>query len=175
MGYIYIRNHESYGNVRKLGQTNNIPNRDALYTTGEHKRGYFELVFEVEQHVQIEKLLQRELVMLNDRNNGGIEFYNKHILHLVEQILITHSILYKKLSNDEIKNLCRTYKKDTVEPRVQQQEIIDEVINDNPDKVLEFKNGKDKLFGFFVGETMRKSSGKANPKLVNDLLNKKLR
>ena len=55
------------------------------------------------------------------------------------------------------------------------EKIIDEVINDNQDKVSEFKNGKDKLFGFFVGETMRKSGGKANPKLVNDLLNKKLR
>ena len=37
-----------------------------------------------------------------------------------------------------------------------------------------FKNGKDKLFGFFVGEAMKLSKGKANPKIVNDLIKKKL-
>jgi aspartyl-tRNA(Asn)/glutamyl-tRNA(Gln) amidotransferase subunit B len=40
--------------------------------------------------------------------------------------------------------------------------------------VAEFRNGKDKLFGFFVGQVMKKSQGKANPKLVNDLLKDKL-
>ena len=37
-----------------------------------------------------------------------------------------------------------------------------------------FKSGKDKLFGFFVGQVMKKTDGKANPKLVNDILKKKL-
>ncbi|MDH5557313.1 MAG: Asp-tRNA(Asn)/Glu-tRNA(Gln) amidotransferase subunit GatB [Alphaproteobacteria bacterium] len=52
--------------------------------------------------------------------------------------------------------------------------IIDQVIADNPDKVAEYRGGKDKLFGFFVGQTMRASQGKANPGMVNDLLRKKL-
>ena len=54
------------------------------------------------------------------------------------------------------------------------EQIIDEVIAANLDKTTELRNGRDKLFGFFVGEVMRKSSGKANPKIVNDLLRKKL-
>ena len=52
--------------------------------------------------------------------------------------------------------------------------LIDRVIVDNPDKVKEYKSGKEKLFGFFVGQAMKASNGKANPQLVNDILKKKL-
>ena len=44
----------------------------------------------------------------------------------------------------------------------------------NPDKVAEYRGGKDKLFGFFVGQTMKAMAGKANPAIVNDLLKKAL-
>lgn len=54
------------------------------------------------------------------------------------------------------------------------EKIIDEVIAANPDKVAEFKSGKDKLFGFFVGQVMKLSQGKANPQIVNDILKSKL-
>ncbi len=52
--------------------------------------------------------------------------------------------------------------------------IIDKVISDNPKNVEAYKSGKDKLFGFFVGQVMKQSSGKANPQLVNEILKKKL-
>ena len=52
--------------------------------------------------------------------------------------------------------------------------IVDEVIAENPDNVEAYKGGKDKLFGFFVGQVMKKSQGKANPAVVNELLKKKL-
>ncbi|WP_028792547.1 Asp-tRNA(Asn)/Glu-tRNA(Gln) amidotransferase subunit GatB [Thalassobaculum salexigens] len=52
--------------------------------------------------------------------------------------------------------------------------IIDEVLAENADKVEQYRGGKDKLFGFFVGQTMKKSQGKANPGMVNELLRKKL-
>jgi aspartyl-tRNA(Asn)/glutamyl-tRNA(Gln) amidotransferase subunit B len=54
------------------------------------------------------------------------------------------------------------------------EKVIDEVIAANPDKVAEYKSGKDKLFGFFVGQVMKLSGGKANPNAVNELLKKKL-
>ena len=54
------------------------------------------------------------------------------------------------------------------------ESLIDKVIAENPDKVKEYKSGKEKLFGFFVGQAMKVSDGKANPKLVNDILKKKL-
>ena len=52
--------------------------------------------------------------------------------------------------------------------------LIDKVIDDNRDKATEYKSGKVKLFGFFVGQVMKVSSGKANPQLVNEILKKKL-
>jgi aspartyl-tRNA(Asn)/glutamyl-tRNA(Gln) amidotransferase subunit B len=52
--------------------------------------------------------------------------------------------------------------------------IIEQVLDGNQDKVAEYRSGKDKLFGFFVGQVMRASQGKANPKMVNELLRKKL-
>ena len=44
----------------------------------------------------------------------------------------------------------------------------------NEDKVAEYRSGKDKLFGFFVGQTMKAMQGKANPQVINDLLKKAL-
>jgi len=54
------------------------------------------------------------------------------------------------------------------------EKIIDEVIKANPAQHADYKGGKDKLFGFFVGQVMKASKGKANPEMVNDLLKKKL-
>jgi aspartyl-tRNA(Asn)/glutamyl-tRNA(Gln) amidotransferase subunit B len=44
----------------------------------------------------------------------------------------------------------------------------------NADKVSEYRAGKEKLFGFFVGQVMRAMGGKANPAMLNELLKKKL-
>jgi len=51
---------------------------------------------------------------------------------------------------------------------------IDEILAANADKVADYRSGKDKLFGFFVGQVMKAMGGKANPALLNDLLKKKL-
>jgi aspartyl-tRNA(Asn)/glutamyl-tRNA(Gln) amidotransferase subunit B len=52
--------------------------------------------------------------------------------------------------------------------------IIDEILANNQDKVEQYKSGKDKLFGFFVGQTMKASKGSANPAKVNELLKQRL-
>ncbi|MBT8491058.1 MAG: Asp-tRNA(Asn)/Glu-tRNA(Gln) amidotransferase subunit GatB [Deltaproteobacteria bacterium] len=54
------------------------------------------------------------------------------------------------------------------------EDAIDDVLKANPAQVEEYKQGKEKLFGFFVGQVMKITRGKANPKLVNELLKKKL-
>ena len=54
------------------------------------------------------------------------------------------------------------------------EKMIEKIIDQNEDKVVEYKNGKDKLFGFFVGQVMKESGGKANPKIVNQILKEKL-
>jgi len=52
--------------------------------------------------------------------------------------------------------------------------LVDEIIAANTDKVAEYRSGKDKLFGFFVGLAMKASKGKANPAQLNEILKKKL-
>lgn len=52
--------------------------------------------------------------------------------------------------------------------------IIDKILVDNPDKLAQFRSGKTKLQGFFVGQIMKETGGKADPKLANKILNEKL-
>ena len=52
--------------------------------------------------------------------------------------------------------------------------LIDQVLTANQDKVDQYRGGKDKLFGFFVGQVMKQSGGQANPGMVNQILRKKL-
>jgi len=54
------------------------------------------------------------------------------------------------------------------------EKVIDDVMAANPGQLTDYRSGKDKLFGFFVGQVMKLSQGKANPAQVNDLLKKKL-
>ena len=53
--------------------------------------------------------------------------------------------------------------------------LVDRVISDNPGQVEQYRSGKDKVFGFFVGQVMKLSKGKANPQQVNQLLKEKLK
>ena len=51
---------------------------------------------------------------------------------------------------------------------------VEGVLAGQGDKVAEYRSGKDKLFGFFVGQVMKQTGGRANPKLVNQILRQKL-
>ena len=55
------------------------------------------------------------------------------------------------------------------------KKIIDTILKNNQDKVEQYKAGKDKLFGFFVGEAMKNTQGKGTPKLINDILKEQLK
>lgn len=54
------------------------------------------------------------------------------------------------------------------------EKLIDEILAANPQQVADYRSGKDKLFGFFVGQAMKASGGKLNPAQLNELLKKKL-
>jgi aspartyl-tRNA(Asn)/glutamyl-tRNA(Gln) amidotransferase subunit B len=55
------------------------------------------------------------------------------------------------------------------------EKIVDEIIENNQNQVAAYRGGNEKLFGFFVGQVMKASQGKANPKIVNDILRPKLK
>jgi aspartyl-tRNA(Asn)/glutamyl-tRNA(Gln) amidotransferase subunit B len=54
------------------------------------------------------------------------------------------------------------------------EKVVDKVINDNPGEVEKYRSGKKNVIGFFVGQIMKETRGQANPKMVNDILTKKL-
>ena len=54
------------------------------------------------------------------------------------------------------------------------EKVIVKILTENAGKVEEYKSGKEKLYGYFVGQVMKATKGKANPKLVNEILKKKL-
>ena len=54
------------------------------------------------------------------------------------------------------------------------ENVAKKIIENNPDQVAAYKGGKDKLFGFFVGQVMKETQGKANPQSVNEILKKLL-
>jgi aspartyl-tRNA(Asn)/glutamyl-tRNA(Gln) amidotransferase subunit B len=54
------------------------------------------------------------------------------------------------------------------------EKVIDQVLNSNPTQLADYRSGKDKLFGFFVGQVMKQMGGKGNPAVINQLLKKKL-
>lgn len=54
------------------------------------------------------------------------------------------------------------------------EEVVDKVLEANPQSIEDFKNGKSRAFGFLVGQVMKEMKGKGNPQIINELLNKKL-
>ena len=64
--------------------------------------------------------------------------------------------------------------KQTSDPK-EIESIIEKILSSNQDKVEQYKSGKDKLFGFFVGQVMKEMKGKGNPQMINDILKNKLK
>jgi len=105
--------------------------------------------------------------------------------HLAEMLgLIADGTISGKIGKDVLKDMFETGKapKAIVEAKGlvqisdtgELEAIIQKVLDENPGPVSDFKNGKNKAKGFLVGQVMRASKGKANPKLVNEILNKAL-
>ncbi len=105
--------------------------------------------------------------------------------HLGELIaLISNNTISGRIAKDVFAEMFTTGKtaSDIIETKGLKQvtdtgaieKIINEVLKENPDKITEYQSGKVKLLGFFVGQVMKKSGGKANPGIVNKILKKKL-
>jgi len=78
------------------------------------------------------------------------------------------------ISGKEVDEIIQDEGLEQVTDDKQIEAMIDEVIKSNPEQLEQYRSGKDRLFGFFVGQVMQASKGKANPKQVNDILQSKL-
>ncbi|BDD08818.1 aspartyl/glutamyl-tRNA(Asn/Gln) amidotransferase subunit B [Fulvitalea axinellae] len=103
------------------------------------------------------------------------------IIDLVDEGKVSHTAASQQLFPAMLENVEKTATQIAEEQNLLQdsdegaiQSIIDEVIAELPDKVKAYKNGKKGLLGMFMGQVMKKSKGKADPKVATQLLNKSL-
>lgn len=126
-----------------------------------------------------------DLFALFNKHNADISSSRVSSESLAELIkLIRDNVISGKIAKDVLELMWETQKTPSaiVEEHGWKQitstgeieKILREMLSENEDKVAEYKSGKDKLFGFFVGQGMKKTQGKANPQVLNEVLKKLL-
>lgn len=169
--------------VEKLG----LPHYDAeVLTSQKEMADYFEDVLKETDDIKIASnwVMGDVLKTINEQKIGFSEFpispqYLGKLINLIKTNKISSKIakdvfpiMLKEDKDPNIivkeKNLLQISDTSAIES------AIDNVINNNPEQVAEFKSGKEKVIGFLVGQVMKETNGKANPKMANDILRKKL-
>jgi len=123
---------------------------------------------------------------LNDKNIRITELNMEpkqlaEIIQLVDDAKVSNTVAQQQIFPKMLQNKGLSAETIAIEDNLLQessseniQPIIDEVINDFPDKVNAYKSGRKGLIGFFVGEVMKRSKGKADPKKTNELIQQTL-
>jgi aspartyl-tRNA(Asn)/glutamyl-tRNA(Gln) amidotransferase subunit B len=124
------------------------------------------------------------LRVMNDRHVSVSDFpvSPKNLSEMID--LIVDGTISGKIAKDVFEEILKTQDspKSIVEKKGLMQvsdesaieKVIDEILANNQGQIEQYKSGKQQVFGFFVGATMKAMKGKANPKVVNELLKKKL-
>jgi len=169
----------------------NLSNYDAsILTADKSVSDFFDNVINSDKTLKnsskiIVNWITSELFSLLNENNIVINnspITPEHLGKLVK--LIQQDIISGKIAKDVLIEMFNT-KKDPeiiidqqglkqVTDTSEIENIVDEVIQENQKMVDQYLSGKEKLLGFFVGQSMKKSKGKANPKILNDILKNKL-
>jgi len=146
---------------------------------------YFEKAFELYQSKQIINWILRDLLgFLKDNKLALIEckVRPEHLAKIVE-LVETDKINNRAAKQifEEVAQFGQDPEEIMKEKGLEQvgsveelEKIVKEIIAENPDNVAAYKSGKDRIFGFFVGQAMKKSQGKGNPKIIQELLKKHL-
>ena len=148
---------------------------------------FFEIVArDFKDYTLLSNWIQTEIlrrVEISDEEEFKLPFANEEFIELL------NSIKSEKISNNAGKKVLRQMfetgdgAKEIIERLglVQMtdvsaiEKIVDEVLDENEQSIIDFKEGKDRALGFLVGQVMKKSRGKANPKIANEMLVKKLK
>ncbi|UCM99185.1 glutamine--tRNA ligase/YqeY domain fusion protein [Sulfurimonas sp. SWIR-19] len=120
--------------------------------------------------------------VLKNTDAEALKFGPVHIAQLAK--MIEEDIISSKIAKQVFEDMSKSGENPTqiveakglvqISDPAQILPVIDEVIANNPDNVAKYKAGNNKLFGFFVGQVLKKTDGKANPKIVNELVKQKL-
>ena len=162
-----------------LGLNNEVSN--ILARDEELSKFYEEALLELNSPITIANIVAND-VAKELKQSDKLKFDAKQIAQLVK--MIDEEIISNKIAKQVFEEMVKTGENPSkiVEDKGLVQitdvniisPIIDEVIAKNPDNVAKYKAGNDKLFGFFVGQVLKATDGKANPKVVNDLVMEKL-
>ena len=121
----------------------------------------------------VSALLNKDNIEI-DESNLSSENFGKLIERISDNTIsgkIAKSVLEEIWENgSDVDQIIETKGLVQIQDESLLEEIARKVIDANPDQVAAYKNGKDKLFGFFVGQVMKETQGKANPKSVNKIL-----
>jgi len=166
-----------------------LPEYDAnVLTATKEVADYFEETVKLAQATEPKKvsnwIMSEVLAVLGEKNIEITEFEVKpdRLAGLFE--LINKGTISGKIAKKVFDEMTRT--EATAEEIVEKlglvqisdegslKALVDKVIENNPEQVEEYKSGREKVFGYFVGQVMRETRGKANPQIVNDLLRKAL-
>jgi len=174
--------------IEKFIKQYNLPNYDAEILTEEKSIAeWFEEAVKLGgKPKEVSNWIMVELLRLLNEENKDITQCPVKPSQLVELIgLIEKGTINRNTAKEVFEEMYKTGK--TAENIVKEKgltqisddailiEAIKEVISKNPKEVERFKNGEEKLIGFFVGQVMKNTKGKANPKLVNELILKLLK
>jgi aspartyl-tRNA(Asn)/glutamyl-tRNA(Gln) amidotransferase subunit B len=164
-----------------------IPEYDAeIMTTSKALADYFEACL---GHGVKPKMasnwIMSELLRELKRDEREVEECPVPALHLAEMIrMIDEGVISGKIAKSVFEEMYRTGRRAQeiieekgwvqVKDSGEIEKIIDQVLAAHPKEVEAYRQGKEKVFGFFVGQVMKATQGKANPQLVNELLKKRL-
>ncbi len=169
-----------------------LPKYDAEILTAEKRLAdYFEEVVthlskkNDETYKMASNWTMGDILRVVNEKNADIADFPITPKNLSEMIgLITDGTISGKIAKDVFEEMLKSKEspKTIVEKKGMAQvsdgsaieKVIDAILDKNKAQVEEYKNGKTQVFGFFVGQTMKEMKGKANPKIVNELLKKKL-
>jgi glutaminyl-tRNA synthetase len=144
---------------------------------------YEEALLRLDTSIALANIVVNEVAReLKQRDISQLKFSPKQIAKLVE--MVDDEIISSKIAKQVFEEMSRSGKNPIqivnakglmqISDPAQILPIINEIIIKNPDNVKKFKDGNNKLFGFFVGQVLKQTGGKANPKVVNELLLREL-
>ncbi|KEI00188.1 Asp-tRNA(Asn)/Glu-tRNA(Gln) amidotransferase subunit GatB [Clostridium botulinum] len=172
-----------YEKQRRFIEKYNIPAYDAeIITSNNNQAEFFEEAANLSKDPKaVSNWIMGPILKFINKNNlkfKQIKFTPMNLAELIE--LINNRTISNSIAKDIIENMFCTGKspkiivqeKGLVQNNNESEilEIVKKVLKNNPDNIQAYKNGKTKILGFFVGQVMKITKGRANPKIVNDII-----
>ena len=156
----------------------NIIARDAYLSSF-----YEETLSALNSPVNLANIIVNEIAReVKENQTSKLKFSAKQIAELIE--MVDDEIISNKIAKQVFEEMAKSGENPTkivekkglvqISDPSQISPIIDDIIAKNPQNVAKFKAGNNKLLGFFIGQVLKATGGKANPKIVNELVTKKL-